>query len=105
MASVSKNILKYERTVMIMASYNKVVIYETNEWAYINSDTKKNYRTLHNESTGPKIELSLNHEYSSVLNTMFFVGFFLLLLFYFLFFENTRLIRIISITRTGPKKK
>lgn len=41
MASVSKNILKYERTVMIMASYNKVVIYETNEWAYINSDTKK----------------------------------------------------------------
>lgn len=31
MASVSKNILKYERTVMIMASYNKVVIYETNE--------------------------------------------------------------------------
>lgn len=67
---------------------------------------KKNYRTLHNESTGPKIESSLNHEYSSVLNTMFFVGFFfLLLLFYFLFFENTRLIRIISITRTGPKKK
>lgn len=66
---------------------------------------KKNYQTLHNESTGPKIESSLNHEYSSVLNTMFFVGFFLLLLFYFLFFENTRLIRIISITRTGPKKK
>lgn len=31
MTSVSKNILKYERTVMIMASYNKVVIYETNE--------------------------------------------------------------------------
>lgn len=41
MASVSKNILKYERTVMVIASYNKVVIYETNEWAYINSDTKK----------------------------------------------------------------
>lgn len=41
MASVSKNILKYERTVMIMASYNKVVIYETTEWAYINSDTEK----------------------------------------------------------------
>lgn len=37
---------------------------------------KKNYRTLHNESTGPKIESSLNHEYGSVLNTMFFVGFF-----------------------------
>lgn len=37
---------------------------------------KKNYQTLHNESTGPKIESSLNHEYSSVLNTMFFVGFF-----------------------------
>lgn len=105
MASVSKNILKYEITVMIMPSYNKVVIYETNEGAYINSDTKKNYQTLHNESTGPKIESSLNHEYSSVLNTMFFVGVFLLLLFYFLFFENTRLIRIISITRTGPKKK
>lgn len=84
---------------MIMASYNKVVIYETNEWAYINSDN------VINESTGPKIESSLNHEYSSVLNTMFFVGVFLLLLFYFLFFENTRLIRIISITRTGPKKK
>lgn len=66
---------------------------------------KKNYQTLHNESTGPKIESSLNHEYSSVLNTMFFVGFFLLLWFYFLFFENTRLIRIISITRTGLKKK
>lgn len=31
MASVSKNILRYERTVMIMASYNKVVIYETTE--------------------------------------------------------------------------
>lgn len=31
MASVSKNILKYEITVMIMPSYNKVVIYETNE--------------------------------------------------------------------------
>lgn len=45
---------------------------------------KKNYQTLHNESTGPKIESSLNHEYSSVLNTMFFVGFFLLLFFYFL---------------------
>lgn len=41
MASVLKNILNYERTVMIMASYNKVVIYETNKWAYINSDTKK----------------------------------------------------------------
>lgn len=38
MASVSKNILN----VMIMVSYNKVVIYETNEWAYINFDTKKN---------------------------------------------------------------
>lgn len=66
---------------------------------------KKNYRTLHNESTGPKIESSLNHEYSSVLNTVFFfvflrVFFLLLLLFYFLFFENTRLIRLISITRT-----
>lgn len=48
---------------------------------------KKNYRTLHNESTGPKIESSLNHEYSSVLNTMFFVGFFFCyccFIFYFL---------------------
>lgn len=88
MASVSKNILKYERTVMIMASYNKVVIYETNEWAYINSDTKKNYRTLHNESTGPKIESSLNHEYSSVLNTMFFVGvFFVIVVLFFIFWK------------------
>lgn len=72
MASVSKNILKYEITVMIMASYDKVVIYETNEWAYINWYKIANYQTLHNESTGPKIESSLNHEYSSVLNTMFF---------------------------------
>lgn len=72
---------------MIMASYNKVVIYETNEWAYINSDTKKNYQTLHNESTGPKIESSLNHEYSSVLNTMFFVGFFCYCCFIFYFLK------------------
>lgn len=54
---------------------------------------------------GLKIELLLNYEYSFVLNIMFFVGFFLLLLFYFLFFENIRLIRIISIIRIGLKKK
>lgn len=47
---------------------------------------KKNYRTLHNESTGPKIESSLNHEYSSVLNTMFFVGvFFVIVVLFFIF--------------------
>lgn len=48
---------------------------------------KKNYRTLHNESTGPKIESSLNHEYSSVLNTMFFVGFFCYCCFIFYFLK------------------
>lgn len=47
---------------------------------------KKNYQTLHNESTGPKIESSLNHEYSSVLNTMFFVGvFFVIVVLFFIF--------------------
>lgn len=86
MASVSKNILKYEITVMIMASYDKVVIYETNEWAYINWYKIANYQTLHNESTGPKIESSLNHEYSSVLNTMFFVGFFFVIVVLFFIF-------------------
>lgn len=48
---------------------------------------KKNYQTLHNESTGPKIESSLSHEYSSVLNTGFFAGFFFCyccFIFYFL---------------------
>lgn len=49
---------------------------------------KKNYRTLHNESTGPKIESSLNHEYSSVLNTMFFVGgFFVIVVLFFIFWK------------------
>lgn len=47
---------------------------------------KKNYQTLHNESTGPKIESSLNHEYSSVLNTMFFVGFFFVIVVLFFIF-------------------
>lgn len=59
---------------------------------------------LYNEFMGLKIELLLNYEYSFVLNIMFFVGVFLLL-FYFLFFENIRLIRIISIIRIGLKKK
>lgn len=48
---------------------------------------KKNYQTLHNESTGPKIESSLNHEYSSVLNTMFFVGVFCYCCFIFYFLK------------------
>lgn len=43
MVFVLKNILKYERIVMIMVLYNKVVIYEINEWVYINFDMKKNY--------------------------------------------------------------
>lgn len=60
---------------------------------------------LYNEFMGLKIELLLNYEYSFVLNIMFFVGVFLLLLFYFLFFEIIRLIRIISIIRIGLKKK
>lgn len=47
---------------------------------------KKNYQTLHNESTGPKMESSLNHEYSSVLNTMFFVGFFFVIVVLFFIF-------------------
>lgn len=47
---------------------------------------KKNYQTLHNESTGPKIESSLNHEYSSVLNTMFFCGFFFVIVVLFFIF-------------------
>lgn len=47
---------------------------------------KKNYRTLHNESTGPKIESSLNHEYSSLLNTMFFCGFFFVIVVLFFIF-------------------
>lgn len=64
-----------------------------------------NYWMLYNEFMGLKIELLLNYEYSFVLNIMFFVGFFLLLLFYFLFFENIRLIRIISIIRIWLKKK
>lgn len=48
-----------------------------------------NYQTLHNESTGPKIESSLNHEYSSVLNTMFFVGFFffVIVVLFFIFWK------------------
>lgn len=41
MVFVLKNILKYERIVMIMVLYNKVVIYEINEWVYINFDMKK----------------------------------------------------------------
>lgn len=40
---VLKNILKYERIVMIMVLYNKVVIYEINEWVYINFDMKKKF--------------------------------------------------------------
>lgn len=40
MVFVLKNILKYERIVMIMVLYNKVVIYEINEWVYINFDMK-----------------------------------------------------------------
>lgn len=40
MVFVLKNILKYERIVMIMVLYNKVVIYEINEWVYINFDIK-----------------------------------------------------------------
>lgn len=50
---------------------------------------KKNYQTLHNESTGPKIESSLNHEYSSVLNTVFFrffAGFFFVIVVLFFIF-------------------
>lgn len=47
---------------------------------------KKNYQTLHNESTGPKIESSLNHEYSSLLNTMFFCGFFFVIVVLFFIF-------------------
>lgn len=44
---------------------------------------------MHNESTGPKIESSLNHEYSSVLNTMFFVGFFffVIVVLFFIFWK------------------
>lgn len=41
MVFVLKNILKYEIIVMIMVLYNKVVIYEINEWVYINFDMKK----------------------------------------------------------------
>lgn len=41
MVFVLKNILKYERIVMIVVLYNKVVIYEINEWVYINFDMKK----------------------------------------------------------------
>lgn len=40
MVFVLKNILKYERIVMIVVLYNKVVIYEINEWVYINFDIK-----------------------------------------------------------------
>lgn len=40
MVFVLKNILKYEIIVMIMLLYNKVVIYEINEWVYINFDIK-----------------------------------------------------------------
>lgn len=40
MVFVLKNILKYERIVMIMVLYNKVVIYEIIEWVYINFDIK-----------------------------------------------------------------
>lgn len=41
MVFVLKNILKYERIVMIMVLYNKVVVYEIIEWVYINFDMKK----------------------------------------------------------------
>lgn len=48
---------------------------------------KKNYRTLHNESTRPKIESSLNHEYSSVLNTFFVGVFFVIVVLFFIFWK------------------
>lgn len=87
MVFVLKNILKYERIVMIMVLYNKVVIYEINEWVYINFDMKKNYWMLYNEFMGLKIELLLNYEYSFVLNIMFFVGFFCYCCFIFYFLK------------------
>lgn len=35
MVYVLKNILKYERSAIVMTSYNKVALYETNEGAYL----------------------------------------------------------------------